>query len=315
MLNALQNHEYQASNPEHRITSIQKPINKVTAKTLGRIQFFVTLVSIFHKIYFAMKNEHIPDNNSTVVKIPIWIAIAIAGGTYIIRLDAHTKYAPDYISSIIRTFDKTGADIVGGPMRATGTSNIQSAIAYCTSTKMGVGNSAFHDENFKGWVDSVYLGAWKKELFQDVGLFDTQMKRNQDDEFHYRAKSKGKKIYLNPEIKSLYYPRDSFNKLFKQYFQYGLYKPLVLRKVHSGAQLRHVIPSLFVFYLLLLPLLYKMASPIALVLLVLYIVGLLYFSLFNRLTLIRKLYCLLVFPIIHISYGSGFICGFYKLKQ
>ena len=183
------------------------------------------------------------DNPERTVPFALNKAITMAKGNYIIRLDAHSNYATDYISKIVETFETTGADIVGGPMRAKGTSNIQSAIAYCTSTKMGVGNSAFHDENFKGWVDSVYLGAWKKELFKDVGLFDTQMKRNQDDEFHYRAKSKGKKIYLNPEIKSLYYPRDSFNKLFKQYFQYGLYKPLVLRKVHSGAQLRHVIPK------------------------------------------------------------------------
>ena len=65
----------------------------------------------------------------------------------------------------------------------------------------GVGNSSFHFEDFEGFTDSVYLGAWKRKIFEKTGLFDTTFKRNQDDEFHYRAKSMGFKVYQDPEIK------------------------------------------------------------------------------------------------------------------
>ena len=192
-------------------------------------------------------------NKNKIVPYALNIAIKQSTGNPIIRLDAHTEYANDYIEKVIETFETTGADIVGGPMRAIGKTNFQKAVAYATSTKLGVGDSQFHDENAKGFVDSVYLGAWKREIFYDVGYFDEKMKRNQDDEFHYRAKSKGKKIYLNPEIKSRYYPRSSFRKLFMQYYQYGLYKPLVLKKIKTEIKLRHLVPIGFVFYLMLIP--------------------------------------------------------------
>ena len=90
----------------------------------------------------------------------------------------------------METFGKTGADIVGGPMRAKGKTSFQNAVAKSTSSVFGIGDSGFHNDKKSGYVDSVYLGAWKREIFADTGLFDVDMKRNQDDEFHYRAKSK-----------------------------------------------------------------------------------------------------------------------------
>ena len=199
-------------------------------------------------------------------------------------------------------------------MRAEGKTDFQKAVAYCTSTKMGVGDSSFHDENARGYVDSVYLGAWKRELFDDIGMFDERMKRNQDDEFHYRAKSKNKKIYLNPAIHSVYYPRSSAKKLFVQYFQYGLYKPLVLKKIKSEIKLRHLIPALFVAYILsLIPLLFYQYLFFLTPLLLYFFLSAL-FSISNSLTALSKLYCLIIFPILHISYGSGFIIGIFKTK-
>ena len=252
------------------------------------------------------------DNDLKTVPHALNLAIYKATGDIIIRMDAHSEYNYDYVSKVIETFSETDADIVGGPKRAAGKTLIQKSIAYCTSTKMGVGDSAFHNETVKGWVDSVYLGAWKKEIFDDVGMFDTAMKRNQDDEFHYRARSKGKKIYLNPAIKSLYHPRDSFSKLFSQYFQYGLYKPLVLKKVNSGMKIRHLVPSLFVIYLLILPLLISIIGHFSLAFLGLYLAGLIYFSFVNQLSIAGKFISPIVYVIIHISYGLGFILGLSK---
>ena len=255
---------------------------------------------------------YILNNPHKTVPFALNLAIKKTKGKFIIRMDAHTNYANDYVNKIVETFQSTNADVVGGPMRAEGKTDFQKAVAYCTSTKMGVGDSSFHDETVRGYVDSVYLGAWKRELFNDVGMFDEQMKRNQDDEFHYRAKSRGKKIYLNPEIRSVYYPRTTAKKLFIQYFQYGLYKPLVLKKIKREIKWRHIIPSVFVFYLLSLFLLISMNIKIAIIPLLLYILLSSYFSLSNNLSVKSKCNCFIIYPILHISYGAGFLAGLLK---
>lgn len=255
---------------------------------------------------------HLLENQDKIVPFALNKAIKQSTGSPIVRLDAHTLYAEDYFEKIIETFQQTDADIVGGPMRAIGKTDFQKAVAYATSTKFGVGNSEFHNQNFEGYVDSVYLGAWKRDIFNEVGYFDERMKRNQDDEFHYRAKSFGKKIYLNPKIKSEYFPRNTISKLFSQYFQYGLYKPLVLKKVKSEIKMRHLIPTFFLLYLLILtPVIYYIGIISLLPLLSYFVLAILY-SLKNIGSVQEKVYCLLVFPALHISYGSGFILGLFK---
>lgn len=271
--------------------------------------------SIAHGYKNRLINLIVLNNEYKTVPFALNKAIQQSKGTIIIRMDAHTEYSNNYVSKVMETFSMTGADIVGGPMRAAGKTDLQKSIAYCTSTIMGVGDSTFHDENAKGWVDSVYLGAWKKEIFASVGMFDVAMMRNQDDEFHYRARSKGKKIYLNPEIKSIYYPRDSVKGLLKQYFQYGQYKPLVLKKVRSGLQLRHLIPALFVIYILSLPLLFHLIGIISIALPVVYLAGILFFSNNNNLTIKQKILCPLIYFTIHVSYGLGFITGLFQLNK
>jgi succinoglycan biosynthesis protein ExoA len=257
-------------------------------------------------------NIHLLHNPQRIVPFALNKAIKESSGDPIVRLDAHTLYADDYLEKILETFQKSNADIVGGPMRAVGKTGFQKAVAYATSTKLGVGDSQFHDETSAGFVDSVYLGAWKREIFKEVGYFDEQMKRNQDDEFHYRAKSFGKKIYLNPEIKSEYFPRDTFQKLFKQYFEYGLYKPLVLRKVKSEIKLRHLIPALFVLYLLTLCFSVYVFGWFALLPLLAYFALAILFAIKNNGNMMEKIYCIIIYPTLHISYGSGFLAGLFK---
>lgn len=257
-------------------------------------------------------NIHLLNNPDKYVPYALNIGITQSKGDPVIRLDAHTVYAEDYYLLVLETFEKTGADIVGGPMRAIGRTSFQKAVAHCTSTKFGVGDSSFHNENAEGYVDSVYLGAWKREIFDDVGLFDVQMKRNQDDEFHYRAKSKGKKIYLNPEIKSWYYPRSTFKSLFKQYYEYGLYKPLVIKKVASEVKVRHLVPSVFTLYIILLPLLFFFIHSLAFIFLFIYLLLDIWFSLKAGNSFFEKMYSLWIYPALHVAYGSGFIIGCMK---
>lgn len=260
-------------------------------------------------------NIHLLPNRRKYVPFALNAAIPECSGEVIVRLDAHTHYAADYFEAVLKAFEKSGAEIVGGPMRAQGNTAFQKAVAYCTSTSFGIGDSSFHDETREGFADSVYLGAWKASIFKITGLFDEQMMRNQDDEFHYRAKSKGMKIYLDPAIRSVYFPRSTFASLFRQYYQYGLYKPLVLKKVRSGLRLRHLIPAGFVCYLLVLPVLCYLIGTVAALPLGLYLLLSCYFSLRNFAGLSDSFHRFMVYPILHFSYGSGFISGLPKQSR
>lgn len=251
------------------------------------------------------------DNPKKFVPFALNSAIPHCMGECIVRLDAHTFYADDYFEKILLAFKENGADIVGGPMRAIGNSDFQKAVAYATSTPFGVGNSQFHFEDFKGYTDSVYLGAWKKDIFKTTGLFDEQLIRNQDDEFHYRAKSAGFKIFQDPAIVSHYFPRDTLKALARQYFEYGLYKPLVLSKIKSEIKLRHLIPLAFVLYVLSLPA-GLVFTQFYIIPLLTYGILLLGFSMVNRLNWISKINCLVIYPTLHTAYGLGFLKGLLK---
>ena len=255
-------------------------------------------------------NIRLLENENKYVPFALNIGIKNSNGDPIIRLDVHTEYAEDYFEKIIKTFNKTGADIVGGPMNAVGKTNFQIAVAQATGTVFGVGNSKIHKGKYKGESDHVYLGAWKRKLFDEIGFFDERLKRNQDDEFHYRARSLGKEIYLNPEIKSYYYPRSSLSKLIKQYIQYGLFKPVVLRKIKSEIKLRHLIPSLFSIYILLLPLAFF--SLFYLLPLFVYTFMDIYFSVRTKSNIKIVINSLIVYPVLHLSYGFGFLIGLFK---
>ena len=255
-------------------------------------------------------NIHLLHNPEKIVPFALNKAIPLCTADKIVRLDAHTKYAPDYFEKIMETFEKVDADIVGGPTRTACKAPFQCAVAHAICTPFGVGNSQVHNIDYEGYSDSVTFGSWKKEIFAEVGMFDERLVRNQDDEFHYRAKSKGKQIYQNPDIKLWYYPRSDAKGLFRQYFQYGLFKPMVLKKVNSEVKLRHLIPSCFLLYFLSLPLAFF--TLLWLVPLAIYLFLDLVFSLKAKGNLKVKFSALLVYPTLHVSYGAGFLKGLLK---
>lgn len=251
-------------------------------------------------------------NSRKIVPFALNLAIPECKSGIISRIDAHTEYAPDYFVKILEAFDNIEADVIGGPTRTKAKNDTQQAVAHAICTKFAIGGSRVHQLDYRGYTDSVTFGAWRSEMFRATGLFDTSLKRNQDDEFHYRAKSLGFRIYQDPDIKLWYYPRDSFRGLFNQYFQYGLYKPLVLKKIRSEVKLRHLIPSLFVLYLAALPL--SFLSVWFLAPLVSYVSLSVYFSIKSNLTFKQKCLLTVVYPTIHMSYGTGFILGLFKKK-
>lgn len=193
-------------------------------------------------------------------------AIRGAQGDIIIRMDAHTEYAADYVRQCVEVLETTGADNVGGPAQTKAETYMEKVVAAAYHSPFSVGGARFHNVNYEGWVDTVTYGCWRRETFERFGYFDEELVRNQDDEHNLRILRGGGKIYQSPKIQSWYRPRGSLTALFKQYMQYGYWKVRVIQKHKLPASWRHLVPGAFVLSLGLLFLLAAFSfllSPIA----------------------------------------------------
>jgi succinoglycan biosynthesis protein ExoA len=193
------------------------------------------------------------DNPGRIVSTGLNAAIRSSRGGIIMRMDAHTSYARDYIRQCVEVLRETGSDNVGGPWVARGDGLIGGAIAAAFQSGFACGGATGHDPAYEGAVDLVYLGCWRREICDRIGLFDEELVRNQDDEFNFRLKLAGAKIWQTPRIKSWYKPRASLRSLFKQYMQYGYWKVRIIQKHKIPASPRHLAPGTFVFLMLILP--------------------------------------------------------------
>ena len=254
------------------------------------------------------------DNPRRIASAGLNIGLSEAQGEVIVRVDGHTVVAPDYVTRCVEELDQTGADCVGGAMVAVGQTAWGQAVALATSHPFGVGGSRFHYATHAQEVDTVYMGAWPRRVFARIGNFDEEMVRNQDDEFSYRIRATGGRIWLDPRIRSTYYARSTLRSLWKQYFQYGLWKVRVFQKVPGSAQHRHWAPPLFALAV-------AGGLPMALVippLWLLYLGGLTAYGLITlgvsariaaRTGWRHLLRLPLAFATLHLSYGLGFWKG------
>ena len=192
------------------------------------------------------------DNPDRIVSKGLNAAIRAARGGIIIRMDAHTEYAPDYVRECVAALQATGADNVGGPACTKAQTYIEKAVSAAYHSPFSVGGARFHDTDYEGYVDTVTYGCWPRSTFEKFGLFDEELVRNQDDEHNLRITRGGGKVYQSPKIKSWYRPRGTLAALFKQYMQYGYWKVRVIQKHKLPASIRHLVPGAFVLALMLL---------------------------------------------------------------
>jgi GT2 family glycosyltransferase len=178
--------------------------------------------------------------------------LRIATGEIIVRMDAHTVYPPEYITRLVAALEETGADNVGGRVITVpdGEGAKALAIAIGLSHPLGVGNSHFRVGASRWrWVDHVPFGCWRRALFQQIGLFDEQLPRDQDVELNGRIIKRGGRILLLPEVTTTYYGRRTLGQLARMLYQYGYFKPLVARKLGRVLTLRQLVPPLFLLAL------------------------------------------------------------------
>ncbi|TAJ12116.1 glycosyltransferase family 2 protein [Marinilabiliaceae bacterium JC017] len=255
------------------------------------------------------------DNPEKITSTGLNRAIKIAKGEFIIRMDAHSIYPCDYISKLIEKMSELDADNVGGIIKTVpANASVKAlAISFTMSHPFGVGNSYFRiGSNKIIEVDTVPFGCFRKHVFQKIGLFDEDLIRNQDDEFNARMINNGFKLFLIPGIEIRYFGRDNFNSLFVMFYQYGLFKPLVNKKLGKPATLRQLVPPLFVLFLVvglvLVPLgeftLFVFSAGI-----ITYVLLNAFFSFSVSKSISTATYMMYSFFLIHFSYGLGYIQG------
>lgn len=257
------------------------------------------------------------DNAKKITPAALNLGIRCAKGEVVMRMDVHAEYPTNYISGLVSVLLESGADNVGGLCVTVPAKNtvIGKAIAMALAHPFGVGNSYFRiGVTEPRWVDTVPFGCYRKEVFDRIGLFDEDLIRNEDDELNLRLIKHGGRILLVPQIVAYYYARDSLRKLWRMYFQYGYFKPLVARKIGGNLTIRQLVPGAFVLSLVLLTVLAPwsgLASLLAGGLLSTYVAANICASWITAVrTKAKSAFALpLIFPVLHFAYGLGFLKG------
>jgi glycosyltransferase involved in cell wall biosynthesis len=271
---------------------------------------------------FAEAHPQLPlrivDNPGLTAPTALNAGLRAAAGEIILRMDAHAVPDPDYIEQSVRLLEETGCDAVGGAwnVRPGAPGTIARAIAAAVGSPFAAGGVRYRVGGQPGEVDTVPFGAFRREVFDRVGLFNEQVPVNEDYEFFFRIRAAGGRIYFSPEIRSQYFARATLRSLARQYFVYGRQKAAMISFHPRSLRLRQAIPAVFVLSLAALGLGSIVFPPLAILLgaeVVLYAVINAGFSLREGLKQKRPALAAVlpwVYACIHLSWGTGFWAGF-----
>ncbi len=277
------------------------------------------------KVVVALQARHpnlrLIDNPGRIVPHGLNAAIAAAAGSIIIRVDGHCEIAPDYVRRCVEHILIDGVEAVGGSIQTIGETPMARVIALGMSSVFGVGNSAARTRVGETmFVDSVPFPAYTRSVLERAGPFDTELVRNQDDEYNYRLRKLGVKILLAADVRSRYYSRSSLRSLWRQYYQYGFWKVRVMQKHTAQMSARQFAPPVFVLALLLTSSL-ALFSQLARMALAFVAGSYALVNLMASAAVARKAewpYLLLlpvIFATLHVSYGLGFLNGLVKFRD
>jgi glycosyltransferase involved in cell wall biosynthesis len=262
---------------------------------------------------------HLLDNPKKILASAWNIGIRQSKGAIIMGLNAHAVFVPKYISLCVKYLREYKADYVGGRIRSLPREEtlLGKSITFAVSHPFGVGNSYFRIGTPKPrWSDTAAFGGFRREIFDCIGLYNEELVRSQDIEFHYRLRKAGGKILLVPEMISDYFIRSKFNFSFIQYnFGNGYWVTYPLRYVENVVSWRHLIPMGFVTALLGSALITPLVTPA--IWLSLSIAGsyaiadiLAAFDIARKEKDVRYLMTMpVVFAALHLSYGLGSLVG------
>lgn len=190
------------------------------------------------------------DNAARLTPAGFNTGIRAARGDVIVILGARAAITPDFITESVAALARTGADAVGGVVESRpagdGSAVVAGAVALALRSPFGVGDARYRYTTVEQETDTVNYGAYRRDVFERIGLFDETLQWVEDDEFNYRLRAAGGRLVVSPRIKVVYQPRASLAALGRQQFRWGLNKPKVARRHPAQMRPRHAVPALFV---------------------------------------------------------------------
>ena len=267
------------------------------------------------------------NNPKRIIPAGLNAAILASSGDLIVRMDAHSIPNPDYVALCVDALERNVAQNVGGVWDIQPGSNswIARSIAAAAGNPLAVGDARYRFTDKAAYVDTVPYGSYKRELFNQIGLFDETLLANEDYELNTRIIQSGGKIWLDPKIRCVYFARSSLRALSQQYYGYGYWKFQMLKRYPETLRWRQALPPAFILGLFLFllagifwkPALILFASALGLYLLVLLGVGIHMASKKSDILMIIGIPLAII--TMHFSWGAGFIAGAFgahkKIKQ
>jgi glycosyltransferase involved in cell wall biosynthesis len=254
------------------------------------------------------------DNPQRIIPAGLNQAISAAQGEIIVRLDAHSMPAEDYVQRCVEALEAGLGENVGGlwEIQPGGEAWQARAIASAASHPLGVGDARYRVGGQAQEVDTVPFGAFQRSLIARVGFFDETLLTNEDYEFNNRIRQSGGVIWFDPAIRSKYIARDNFSSLARQYWRYGFWKSRMLRRFPGTFRWRQL-PPVFVISFPLLAIMgiwFWWARWLMIFEIVVYIIALLIVGV-QLAVKQRDFGLILAVPLaiatMHFSWGTGFI--------
>jgi len=256
-------------------------------------------------------------NNPEIIATAGWnIGIKASSGKYFCLTSGHSVLDNDFL---LKAKEKLNSDnqvhALGGRIYKVGLDEISKSIAATTNTIFAMGGAYFRVGDKPKKVNTIGNAIFLKEITESIGLFDTAIKRSGDWEFNYRVCKSGFNMYFDPELKIKVFSRSDYKSLFTQQFRTGFWKIKIWTKHRKSLLPRHIVPPLFVLYLLFYigALFFGIANSIILLFpLLLYFLGIVLSTIITLKEKVKCYYVLPTFPVLHIAYGLGFFFGLFR---
>lgn len=226
----------------------------------------------------------------------------------IVRIDAHSEPASNYISRGIEILEARNADLLGGIMSAKGKTLFQKSVAWAYNSPFGLGGATYHVGGEEGEAESAYLGIFRKSALERVGGYDESIIRGEDWELAQRIKATGGLVWFSPELSVTYWPRSSWRALAKQFYSTGVWRGDLTKRDLRHTSWRYFIPPVLVISLVFGELIAALGFPIGWAPFVAYFTSIIAVGAFVA----RLAPAPLVLATMHLSWGFGFIVGYLK---